>query len=152
MYKSGQPLRRRVRLQRPNAPPFLHRDAECCQGQPYRREEQRPEHGVPQARVSGAALPVPQKASVPAAGRVGAAHRALRQREAVRRRQQRLRLHQTGKRADRADEAVWNYELIKRHCGALQRSANNSILAVLKGIWTGNCCHTACIFAHLMIK
>lgn len=30
-----------------------------------------------------------------------------------------------GKRADRADEAVWNYGLIKRHCGALQRSAKN---------------------------
>lgn len=152
MYKSGQPLRRRVRLQRPNAPPFLHRHAERRQGQPHRREEQRSEHGVPQAGVSGAPLPVPQKASLSAAGCVGAAHRALRQRKAVRRRQQRLRLHQAGKRADRTDEAVWNYGLIKRHCGALQRSANNSILAVLKGIWAGNCCHTACIFAHLMIK
>ena len=152
MYKSGQPLRRRVRLQRPNAPPFLHRDAECCQGQPHRREEQRPADGIPKTRVSGAALPVPQKAPVPAAGRVGAAHCTLRRREEDRRRQQRLRLHQAGKRADQTDEAVWNYGLIKRHCGALQRSANNSILAVLKGIWTGNRCHTACIFSHLMIK
>lgn len=132
--------------------PFLHRHAERRKGQPDGGEEQRPADGVPQARVSGAAISLSQKAPVPAAGRVGAAHCALCQREAVRHGQQRLRLHQAGKRADRADEAVWNYGLIKRHCGALQRSANNSILAVLKGIWTGNCCHTACIFAHLMIK
>ena len=125
MYKSGQPLRRRVRLQRPDAPPFLHRHAERCESQPDGGEEQRPSDGVPQARVSGTALPLPQKAPVPAAGCVGAAHRALRQRKAVRRRQQRLRLHQAGKRADRTDEAVWNYGLIKRHCGALQRSAKN---------------------------
>lgn len=130
----------------------LHRHAERRQGQPHRRKEQRSEHGIPQAGVSGAPLSLSQKASVPAAGRVGAAHCALCQRKTVRRRQQRFRLHQTSKGTYRADEAVWNYGLIKRHCGALQRSANNSILAVLKGIWTGKRCHTACIFSHLMIK
>lgn len=36
--------------------PILHRHAECREGQPRRREEQRPEHGVPQTRVSGASL------------------------------------------------------------------------------------------------
>lgn len=61
--------------------PFLHRYAECRQGQPHGGEEQRFADCVPQARVSGAALPVPQKAPVPAAGRMGAAPRALRQRE-----------------------------------------------------------------------
>lgn len=58
---------------------FLHRHAERREGQPDGGEEQRPADAVPQAGVSGAALPVPQKAPVPAAGRVGAAPRALRQ-------------------------------------------------------------------------
>lgn len=57
-------------------------------------EERRLADGVPQARVSGTALPVPQKAPLPAAGCVGAAPRPLREREEDRRRQQRLRLHQ----------------------------------------------------------
>ena len=77
-------LRRRVRLQRPNAPPFLHRHAERREGQLDGGEERRPADGVPQAGVFGAALPVPQKAPVPAAGRMGAAPRTLRQRKAVR--------------------------------------------------------------------
>lgn len=59
--------------------PLLHRHAECREGQPDGGEEQRPADGVPQAGVSGAALPVPQKAPVPAAGGVGATPRALRQ-------------------------------------------------------------------------
>lgn len=42
-------------------------------------KKQRPADGIPQARVSGTALPVPQKASLSAAGRMGAAHCALRQ-------------------------------------------------------------------------
>lgn len=56
-------------------------------------EERRPADGVPEARVSGAPLSLSQKAPEPAAGGMGAAPRALRQRETVRRRQQRLRLH-----------------------------------------------------------
>ena len=80
--------------------PFLHRYAECRQGQPHGGEEQRFADCVPQARVSGAALPVPQKAPVPAAGRMGAAPRPLCGREEDRRRQQRLRLHQTRQGAD----------------------------------------------------
>lgn len=78
-----QPLRR-VRLQRPNAPPFLHCHAEPREGQLNGGEERRPADGVPQAGVFGAALPVPQKAPVPAAGRMGAASRALCQRKAIR--------------------------------------------------------------------
>ena len=74
-------------------------------------EERRPADGVPQAGVSGAALPVPQKAPVPAAGGVGAAHCTLRRREEDRRRQQRLRLHQARQGAHRTDEAVRHYGL-----------------------------------------
>lgn len=58
---------------------FLHRHAERRESQPDGGEEQRPADGVSQSRVSGAALPVPQKASLSAAGRMGAAHCALRQ-------------------------------------------------------------------------
>lgn len=64
-----------------------------------------------QAGVSGAALPLSQKAPISAAGRVGAAHRTLRQREAVRHRQQRLRLHQARQGAHRADEALRDHGL-----------------------------------------
>ena len=98
--------------QRPNAPPFLHRDAERCQGQPHRREEQRAEHGISQAGVSGAPLSVSKKTPVYAAGCVGAAPRTLRGREEDRRGQQRLRLHQARPRAHRVDEAVRHYGLI----------------------------------------
>ena len=57
----------------------LHRHTERCEGQPDGGEERRPADGVPQAGVSGAALPVPQKAPLPAAGRMGAAIGSLRQ-------------------------------------------------------------------------
>lgn len=71
-------LRRRVRLQRPNAPPFLHRYAECCEVEPQGEKKHRFTHDFSRKSVSGIALPLPQKAPVPAAGRMGAAHRTLR--------------------------------------------------------------------------
>lgn len=108
------PLRRRVWFQRPNAPPFLHRHAERRQGQPDGGKEQRPADGVPQAGVSGTPLSLSQKAPVPAAGCVGAAHCTLRRREEDRRRQQRLRLHQAGQGAQRADEVIWGYVVVAR--------------------------------------
>ena len=95
-----------LRLERPDAPAFLHRHAKRGEGQPRGEARQRAERALSLPPLYGAALPVCEALGAAAAARVGAARGGLSAGDAQPHRQQRLRLALPRAGANRADEIL----------------------------------------------